>query len=132
MYCFSTQQRAREDSQHVIFMLDPESNQFTYADVLHRIQLRKTKLASEEKRRRGAIVHRRAYSEFEQERRQAILYDVGGIYDEGLDDEDHVRHYKRQRNDNGASEGKSEDDEPPAAASNGASSPAVSSDSDSD
>ncbi|GLD91742.1 hypothetical protein PINS_up000275 [Pythium insidiosum] len=91
--------RAREDSQHVVFMLDPESNQFTYADILHRIQLRKTKLVGEEKRRRGAIVHRREYSEAEADRRHAIRFEVGGLYDDALNDDELVREHKRRRAD---------------------------------
>ncbi|KAJ0408494.1 hypothetical protein P43SY_006424 [Pythium insidiosum] len=95
--------RAREDSQHVVFMLDPESNQFTYADILHRIQLRKTKLVGEEKRRRGAIVHRREYSEAEADRRHAIRFEVGGLYDDALNDEELVREHKRRRGDKSSS-----------------------------
>jgi hypothetical protein len=34
----------QRESQHVVFMLDPESDQFTYSDVRNRIQLRKTKV----------------------------------------------------------------------------------------
>lgn len=78
-------------------MFDPESDQFTYSDILHRIQLKKTRLNGEDKRRRGAIVHRREYSEAETERRQQLLADYGGLYDEQLDSEEHVREFKRRR-----------------------------------
>ncbi|RLN88222.1 hypothetical protein BBJ28_00008531 [Nothophytophthora sp. Chile5] len=76
---------------HCVFMLDPESNQFTYSDILNRIQLKKTK------RHRGAIVHRREYSDAETERRTQLLFEYGGIYDESLDDEESVREFKRRR-----------------------------------
>ncbi|TMW60685.1 hypothetical protein Poli38472_000727 [Pythium oligandrum] len=126
--------RVRDESQHVIFMLDPESNHFTYADLLHRIQLRKTKLNGDEKRRRGAIVRRRDYSEAELERRQALLFETGGLYDESLDDAELVREHKRRRaggDDSADEESKSNGDEQ---ATNGAGgdSPAISSGSESD
>lgn len=78
-------------------MFDPTSDQFTYSDILHRIQLKKTRLNGEDKRRRGAIVHRRDYSEAESERRQQLLAECGGLYDEQLDSEEHVRAFKRRR-----------------------------------
>ncbi|CEG48646.1 Putative RNA polymerase II regulator [Plasmopara halstedii] len=85
------------DSLHIVFMLDPESNQFTYSDVLNRIQLKKTKMSGDDKRRHGAVVHRREYSEAENERRTQILFECGGIYDDQLDDDENVHEFKRQR-----------------------------------
>lgn len=84
-------------SQHVVFKLDSESDEFTYSDVLNRIQLRKTKMSGEDKRRHGAVVHRREYSDAENERRTQILFECGGIYDDQLDDEESVREFKRRR-----------------------------------
>lgn len=98
-------------SQHVVFMLDPESDQFTYSDVLSRIQLRKTKMTGEEKRRHGAVVHRRDYSEGENDRRTSILFECGGIYDDSLDDEASVREFKRRRvGEKGSSAGHDDDE----------------------
>ncbi|OWZ24828.1 RNA polymerase II-associated factor 1 [Phytophthora megakarya] len=88
---------SQRESQHVVFMLDPESNQFTYSDVLNRIQLKKTKMSGEEKRRHGAVVHRRDYSEGENDRRTQILFEYGGVYDDQLDDDESVREFKRRR-----------------------------------
>ena len=42
--CIIDASSVQRESQHVVFMLNPESNQFTYTDVLNRIQLRKTKV----------------------------------------------------------------------------------------
>lgn len=92
-----TVQRPREESQHVLLMLDPMSNEFTYADISHRLQLKKIKQPGEEKRRRGAIVRRRELSDMEMERRNVALFEVGGLYDESLNDDEHVREHKRRR-----------------------------------
>lgn len=78
-------------------MFDPESEQFTYSDILHRIQLKKTRLNSEDKRRRGAIVHRRGYSKGEAERREQLQLEYGGLYYDELDSAEHVREFKRRR-----------------------------------
>uniref|UniRef100_M4BID8 RNA polymerase II-associated factor 1 homolog n=1 Tax=Hyaloperonospora arabidopsidis (strain Emoy2) TaxID=559515 RepID=M4BID8_HYAAE len=67
------------------------------ADVLNRIQLRKTKMSGEEKRRDGIVVYRRDYSEGENDRRARILFHCGGVYDEQLDDDESVREHKRRR-----------------------------------
>ncbi|KAF4047305.1 Paf1 [Phytophthora infestans] len=96
-YLMSVDSLDSRESQHIVFMLDPESNQFTYSDVLNRIQLRKTKMSGEEKRRHGAVVHRRDYSEGEIDSRTQILFDCGGVYDEQLDDDESVREFKRRR-----------------------------------
>eukprot|EP00644_Phytophthora_capsici_P002250 jgi/Phyca11/528181/estExt2_fgenesh1_pm.C_PHYCAscaffold_270085 len=98
-------------SQHVVFILDPESNQFTYSDVLNRIQLKKTKMSEEEKRRQGAVVHRREYSEGENERRTQILFECGGVYDEQLDDDESVREFKRRRKEDKYTPPPSDDEE---------------------
>uniref|UniRef100_K3W793 RNA polymerase II-associated factor 1 homolog n=1 Tax=Globisporangium ultimum (strain ATCC 200006 / CBS 805.95 / DAOM BR144) TaxID=431595 RepID=K3W793_GLOUD len=96
-YLMSVESLESNETQHSVFMFDPESDQFTYSDILHRIQLKKTKLNGEDKRRRGAIVHRREYSEAETDRRQSMLLEYGGLYDEILDDEEHIREFKRRR-----------------------------------
>ncbi|KAI9906520.1 hypothetical protein PsorP6_004113 [Peronosclerospora sorghi] len=96
-YLMSVESLDSRESQHIVFILDPDSDQCTYSDVLNRIQLRKTKMSGDEKRRHGAVVHRRDYSEGEMERRTQILFDCGGIYDEQLDDDETVREFKRQR-----------------------------------
>ncbi|KAE9011690.1 hypothetical protein PF011_g9247 [Phytophthora fragariae] len=96
-YLMAVESLDSRESQHVVFMLDPEANQFTYSDVLNRIQLRKTKMSGEEKRRHGAVVHRRGYSEGESERRTQILFECGGVYDDQLDDDESVREFKRRR-----------------------------------
>ncbi|KAG7393572.1 hypothetical protein PHYPSEUDO_007409 [Phytophthora pseudosyringae] len=96
-YLMSVESLDSRESQHVAFMLDPESNQFTYTDILNRIQLRKTKMSGEEKRRQGAVVHRRDYSEGENDRRTQILFEYGGVYDDLLDDDESVREFKRRR-----------------------------------
>lgn len=54
-------------------------------------------MSGEEKRRHGAVVHRREYSEGESERRTQILFECGGIYDDQLDDDESVREFKRRR-----------------------------------
>ncbi|RLN38408.1 hypothetical protein BBJ28_00014538 [Nothophytophthora sp. Chile5] len=54
-------------------------------------------MSGEEKRHRGAIVHRREYSDAETERRTQLLFEYGGIYDESLDEEESVREFKRRR-----------------------------------
>uniref|UniRef100_A0AAV1VMG2 RNA polymerase II-associated factor 1 n=1 Tax=Peronospora matthiolae TaxID=2874970 RepID=A0AAV1VMG2_9STRA len=96
-YLMAVESLDSRETQHVVFVLDPESNQFTYSDVLNRIQLRKTKMSGEEKRRDGVVVYRRDYSEGENDRRARILFHCGGVYDEQLDDDESVREYKRQR-----------------------------------
>ncbi|KAG6964043.1 hypothetical protein JG688_00007870 [Phytophthora aleatoria] len=96
-YLMSVDSLDSRESQHVVFMLDPEANQFTYSDVLNRIQLRKTKMSGEEKRRHGAVVHRRDYSEGETDGRTQILFECGGVYDDQLDDDESVREFKRRR-----------------------------------
>ncbi|CCI39345.1 unnamed protein product [Albugo candida] len=71
----------------------PESQEFTYCELLHRIQLKKTKISGEDQRRHGAIVHRREYSKAEEDRRNTVLSNIGGLYngtieaDDELDDE---------------------------------------------
>lgn len=80
-----------------MFVFDPESEHFTYSDILHRIQLKKTRLNGEDKRRRGAIVHRREYSEAEMDRRHQLLADYGAEYYEQLDSDEFVREHKRRR-----------------------------------
>ncbi|KAG7400268.1 hypothetical protein PHYBOEH_006405 [Phytophthora boehmeriae] len=98
-------------SQHCVFVLDPESDQFTYSDLLTRIQLKKTKMTGEEKRRHGAVVRRREYSEGETDRRTQVLYECGGIYDEMLDDPESVREFKRRRAGDNHSPSVSDDEE---------------------
>ncbi|TYZ58111.1 hypothetical protein PybrP1_011665 [[Pythium] brassicae (nom. inval.)] len=96
-YLMAVENLERSDSQHTVFIFDPESEQFTYSDILHRIQLKKTRLNGEDKRRRGAIVHRREYSEGEVERRQLLLAEYGGMYYEHIDSDEFVREHKRRR-----------------------------------
>ncbi|KAH7479103.1 hypothetical protein PRIC1_009344 [Phytophthora ramorum] len=96
-YLMAVESLDSRESQHVMFMLDPESDHFTYSDVLNRIQLRKTKMTGEEKRRHGAVVYRRDYSEVETDRRTQDLFECGGVYDDQLDDDESVREFKRRR-----------------------------------
>ena len=70
----------------------------------------------EEKRRHGAVVYRRDYSEGEIDRRTQILFDCGGIYDEQLDDDESVREFKRRRTGDNHSPPPSDDEEMKASA----------------
>ncbi|CAI5730203.1 unnamed protein product [Peronospora farinosa] len=115
-YLMSVESLDSRESQHVVFMLNPESSQFTYTDVLNRIQLRKTKMSGEEKRRHGAVVYRRDYSDGEIDRRTQILFDCGGVYDEQLDDDESVREFKRRRAGEKHSPSRSDDEEMKASA----------------
>ncbi|TDH65164.1 uncharacterized protein CCR75_008795 [Bremia lactucae] len=96
-YLMSVESLDSRESQHIVFMLNPESDQFTYSDVLNRIKLRKAKMSGEDKRRHGAVVHRREYSEAESDRRTQILFECGGIYDDQLDDDESIREFKRKK-----------------------------------
>ncbi|POM78098.1 RNA polymerase II-associated factor 1 [Phytophthora palmivora] len=113
-YLMSVESLDSRESQHVVFVLDPESDQFTYSDILNRIQLKKTKMSGEEKRRHGAVVHRREYSEGENDRRTQILFECGGVYDDQLDDDESVREFKRRRVGGKYTPPPSDDEEPKA------------------
>ncbi|OQR94771.1 RNA polymerase II-associated factor 1 [Achlya hypogyna] len=71
--------------QQLMLMLKPGSTSATYCSLSTNIGLKKTKLGGDEKRRRGAVVHRRAYSDAEEEKRLESLAAVGGVYDQSLD-----------------------------------------------
>ncbi|EQC37267.1 hypothetical protein SDRG_05491 [Saprolegnia diclina VS20] len=72
------------DVQQLMLMLKPGASAATYCGLSTNIMLKKTKLGGDEKRRRGAVVHRRPYSEAEEEKRLEGLMAVGGVYDESL------------------------------------------------
>ncbi|GMF46443.1 unnamed protein product [Phytophthora fragariaefolia] len=86
-------------------------------------------MSGEDKRRHGAVVHRRDYSEGETERRTQILFECGGVYDDQLDDDESVREFKRRRTGEKRTQASSDDEEtkastpPPESSPDKASSP---------
>ncbi|ETV83491.1 hypothetical protein H257_04212 [Aphanomyces astaci] len=72
------------DVQQLMLMINPDATSATYASLSTNITLKKTKIGGDSKRRRGAVVHRRAYNDAEEEKRTESLLTVGGIYDERL------------------------------------------------